>query len=273
MRRIGVGQLFFGLAFAIEGALGLSARDFLLNQQPVAQGIPYREQLACVSAAIMLLAGIGMLVPRSARISTLVLTGFTALWVLILHLPRAFAQPENVGFWLGVGEVTTLATGGWLIYCALTARNDKTVHVARILFGVALVPIGLSHIVYLKPAADLIPTWFPLRVPLTALTGVAHMAAGAAIVFGILPRLAATLEAVMESGFTLIVWVSAVVALPTHRQHWVDLFISTALAGAAWAIAESYRGTSLALAPDALTNQSPPVTDEELGLRDRATPH
>ena len=70
------------------------------------------------------------------------------------------------------------------------------------------------------------------------------MAAGAAIVFGVLPRLAATLEAVMESGFTLIVWVSAVVAVPTDRQHWVDLFISTALTGAAWAVAESYRGKS-----------------------------
>ncbi len=269
MRKIGIGHLLFGLAFAVEGALGLYARDFLLNQQPVAQGIPWREQLACVSAGVMLLAGTGMLVPRSSKLSTLVLSGFTALWVLILHLPRAFAQPENVGFWLGAGEVTTLATGGWIIYCALTGHDDKTVHVARILFGVALLPIGLSHIVYLEPAAGLIPTWFPLRIPLTALTGVAHIAAGAAIVFGILPRLAATLEAVMESGFTVIVWVSAVVAVPTDRQHWVDLFISTALAGAAWAIAESYRGKSWAPG----RRQNPSVTPAPLSLRDRATPH
>lgn len=269
MSRIGIGHLLFGLAFAVEGAFGLAARDFLLNQQPVAEGIPWREPAACVSAAVMLLAGIGMLVPRSARVSTLVLSGFTALWVLILHLPRTFAQPQNVGFWLGVGEVTTLATGGWLIYCALTARDDLTVEAARILFGMALVPIGLSHIVFLEPAAALIPTWFPLRVPLTALTGVAHIAAGAAIIFGILPRLAATLEAVMESGFTLIVWVSAVATVPTDRQHWVDLFISTALTGAAWAVAESYRGKSWMLA----RHDAPSVTHSALSLRDRAAPH
>jgi uncharacterized membrane protein YphA (DoxX/SURF4 family) len=174
-----------------------------------------------------------------------------------------------VGFWLGAGEVTTLATGGWLVYCSLTSREDKTLHVARILFGVALVPIGLSHFVYLKLAADLIPTWFPLRVPLTAFTGAAHIAAGAAIVSGVLPRLAATLEAVMESGFTLIVWVSAVVAVPTDRQHWVDLFISTALTGAAWALAESYRGKSWAVTRHRDLSGSPaPVS-----LRDRATPH
>jgi uncharacterized membrane protein YphA (DoxX/SURF4 family) len=269
MRRIAVGHFLFGLAFAVEGAIGLAAGDFLLNQQPVAHGVPWREPLACVSAGVMLLAGIGMLVPRSARIATLALSGFTALWVFILHLPRAFAQPENVAFWLGVGEVTTLATGGWLIYCALTARDDTTVQVARILFGVALVPIGLSHIVYLKPAADLIPTWFPLRVPLTALTGVAHIAAGVAIVFGIVPRLAATLEAMMESGFTLIVWVSAVVTAPADRQHWVDLFISTALTGAAWALAESYRGKSWALTG----HKAPPVSAAPLSLGDRGAPH
>src|SRR3569833_4354883 len=85
MSRISIGHLLFGLAFAAEGALGLSARDFLLNQQPVAQGVPWREQLACASAAVMLLAGIGMLVPRSARLATMVLSGITALWVLILH--------------------------------------------------------------------------------------------------------------------------------------------------------------------------------------------
>lgn len=251
----------------MEGAIGLGARDFLLNQQPVAHGIPWREPLACASAAIMLLAGIGMLVPRSARISTLVLSGFTALWVLILHLPRTFAQPENVGLWLGVGEVTTLATGGWLIYCSLTSLGNTTVHVARMLFGIALVPIGLSHMVYLQPAADLIPTWFPLRVPLTAVTGVAHIAAGAAIVFGILPRLAATLEAVMESGFTLIVWVSAVVTAPTDRQHWVDLFISTALTGAAWALAESYRGQSWALARHKDVARHPALPDHQAPAR------
>jgi len=55
------------------------------------------------------------------------------------------------------------------------------------------------------------------------------------------PRLAATLEAVMESLFTLIVWVTAVITAPTNREGWVNLFISTALSAAAWAVAESFR--------------------------------
>ncbi len=44
----------------------------------------------------------------------------------------------------------------------------------------------------------------------------------------------------MESLFTLIVWVTIVVTAPTSRAGWVNLFISTALSAAAWAVAESF---------------------------------
>src|SRR5579862_9596868 len=247
MRRLGVGHFLFALGFAVEGAIGLGARDFLLSQQPIPDGLPWRELLACISAALMLLPGVGLLIARSARVAALVLTAFMLFWVLVLQLPRAIAHPDNEGYWLGVGEVTTLTTGGWLIYCAITAGNGRTIKLARTLFGVALIPIGLSHFFYLQGAANLIPSWFPLRVPLTCISGAGHIAAGLAIVCGVVPRLAATLEALMESLFTLICWVSAVVTTPTNRQDWVNLFISTALTGAGWALAESYRGMPWAL--------------------------
>ena len=241
MRAVGVGHLFFALGFAVVGAIGLGAHDFVLFQQPVPEKMPWRETLACISGALLLLTAVGSLVSASAKPSILVLTAYLLLWVLALHLPRAVAQPGVEGNWLGVGEVSTLTAGGWLIFCAIAGRNDGSLQAARILFGLALVPIGLSHFVYLQGAAGLIPSWFPLRVPVTAFTGAAHIAAGVAIVSGIVPRLAATLEAAMESLFTLIVWGSAVVATPTNRQDWVNIFISTALSGAAWALAESYR--------------------------------
>lgn len=240
LRRIGVGQLFFGVGFAVIGAISLAARDFLLTQQPVPAGIPWRETLACISAALMLVPGIGLLLPATARRSALILTAFVGLWVVALQIPRVLAHPLVESSWLGVGEDSTLVAGGWLICCAMAGRGDASIRAARVLFGLALVPIGLSHFVYLKFAVSLIPPWMPWRVPLTCLGGVGHIAAGLAIAVGVVPRLAATLEAIMESLFTVICWLSAVVATPTHRQDWVRLFISTALSAAAWAVAESY---------------------------------
>jgi uncharacterized membrane protein YphA (DoxX/SURF4 family) len=256
MRTVGIGHLLFAVGFVVVGAIGLVAHDFVLSQQPVPDGLPSRELLACISGAVLLLAGVGLLIVRTARLAALVLAGFMVLWVLALHLPRVVSQPGVEAYWLGAGEVTTLAMGGWLIYCAVTPETDGTLRIARTVFGLALIPIGISHFVYLKLAADFIPTWFPFHVPLTEISGAGHIAAGLAIVFGIVPRLAATLEAVMESLFTLIVWVSAVIATPTNRQDWVNLFISTALTGASWALAESYCGMPAA-ARDPTPGRSP----------------
>ena len=240
LRKIGIGHLFFALGFAVIGAICLAARDFLLFQEPVPQGIPWRQTLACVNAALLLVPGLGLLWPPTAKRSALILTGFVALWVIVLQIPKVVAHPLIEGSWLGVGEDTTAVAGGWLIYCAIAGRSDECVRIARIVFGIALVPIGLSHFFYLKDAVGLVPTLMPLRSPLTVLGGVGHIAAGLAIAFGVVPRLAATMEAIMETLFTVICWVSAVAVAPTDRQAWVNLCISTALTAAAWAVAESY---------------------------------
>jgi uncharacterized membrane protein len=239
-RGFGAGRLLFGVGFAVVGAIGLGAHDFVLHQQPVPKGLPWRETLASISGALLLLTGVGLLVARTARFSALVLTAFLLLWVVALQIPRLVMNPAVEGYWLGLGEDLTLVAGGWVLFCAIAGRNDGTVRASRAVFGLALVPIGLSHFVYLEGAAGLIPSWIPLHISLTCFTGAAHIAAGAAIVIGIVPRLAATLEAAMESLFTLIVWVTAVVVAPASRESWVNLFISTALSAAAWAVAESY---------------------------------
>ncbi len=241
MRAIGMGQVLFALGFAVVGAIGLTAHDFVLSQQPVPPWVPSREILACLSGALLLLTGIGLLVPRASRLASLVLAAYLLLWVLALQLPRALAHPQVEGFWLGVGEDLTLAAGGWVIFCAITGRHDVSLRAARLLFGLALVPIGLSHFFYLDVTIGFIPSWFPFRAFLAGFTGAAHIAAGLAIAVGFVPRWAATLEAVMETIFTVFVWLTAVIGAPTDRQDWVNLFISTALSAAAWAVAESYR--------------------------------
>jgi uncharacterized membrane protein len=253
LRRVGVGHLLLASSFIVIGAICLRARDFLLYQEPVPQGIPWRETLALISAALMLIGGIGLLLPATAKRSALILTAFVALWVLALEIPRALAHPLVELNWLGVGEDSSLMAGGWLIYLAAAGRSDASVRLARIVFGIALVPIGLSHFFYIKAAVAMVPAWMPLRAPLTYLGGAGHIAAGLAIACGVVPRLAATLEASMESLFTVICWVSAVIAAPADRQAWVTLSISTALTAAAWAVAESYgrrvEATALDLKP------------------------
>jgi uncharacterized membrane protein len=240
MRVVGIGHLLFALGFAIIGAIQLGTQDFILSQEAVPKDVPWPHVLACISGAILLLTGLGTFLAPIARRAMLALTAFMLFWTALAIL-RLVPHPNVEDYW--PGENFTLVAGGWLIACALAGRSDRSVHWAQIIFGIGLVPVGLSHFVYLKGAAEMIPSWLPFHVPLTCLTGAAHIAAGVAIVFGIVPRLAATLEAIMETLFTLLIWGPIVAGAPTSHDNWANIFISTALSGAAWAVAESYRNT------------------------------
>lgn len=240
LRRIGVGHLLFASSFVLIGAISLRLHDFLLFQQPVPQDIPWRAGLACISAALLLLGGAGLLFQATARQAALVLTAFVALWIVALWIPQVLAHPLVELNWEGVGEDMVLVAGGWLIYCEVSGRSDGTVRIARLLFGLALVPIGLSHFFYLDAAVKFIPAWMPFHVPLTMVSGAGHIAAGVAIASGVVPRLAATMEASMENLITLIVWVTAIVTKPGDYHSWVNLLTSAAETAAAWVVVASY---------------------------------
>ena len=113
--------------------------------------------------------------------------------------------------------------------------------IGQIIFALALPAIGLSHFFYLNLTAPLIPSWIPFHVPLAYFTGAAWVAAALGILFGVLPRLAAVLTAIMVSLFTLLIWVPTVIASPTNISDWSEFWSSMAITGAAWAVAESFR--------------------------------
>jgi uncharacterized membrane protein len=151
--------------------------------------------------------------------------------------------------WLGFGELAVLMTGGWVLLARLAeGRQEPTMklftgnnslRLAQIVFAVWLIPIGLSHIMYVKETADLVPAWLPYRVFWAYLTGAGQIACGLGVLFRVLPRIAATAEAVMISLFTLLVWLPAIVAAPATRLPWTAFFISWAIGSAAWVVAQN----------------------------------
>jgi uncharacterized membrane protein len=232
------------------GVLGLGSGNFPYSWQPVPEGIPWREGFARFSGLLLLLGGIGILVRRIAAPCALAVAAYLLTWVLFLQGPRVVHAPADVGAWLGVAESLVLTCGGWLLFAALTSREPRqwlpmlsgqgAVRTARFLWGASCLVLGLSHYVYTQVTAGMIPVWIPAHVFFAYLTGTAHMAAGAGVLLGIVPRLAATLEAVMVSLFVLLLHVPGVVSAPSSRLQWTMVFVASALAGACWATAASF---------------------------------
>jgi uncharacterized membrane protein len=230
------------------GILALVYGDFALVWQPVAPWIPGRTVLAYGSGLIMLLGGVGLLSVATAAWSVRILFPYLILW-LLLKVPALVVAPQMEAVWLGFGEIAVLLTGGWVLFAKLAelregspltfAVGKNSVHLARILFAVSLIPIGLSHFVYVKATAELVPAWLPYRVGWAYLTGVGQIACGLGVLFSIFPRVAGWAEAGMISVFTLLVWGPAIQTAPKTRLPWTAFFISWAIASAAWVVAQN----------------------------------
>ena len=246
MRTIGLGRVLFGLSFAALGVLSIVVHDFALMWEPVPSAIARNNTIAIIAAMVLIAGSVALLRPRTAVWSASLLVAYLGFRVL-QQVPRVAAHPLTEANWYSVSENLLLMAGAWTIFALLpnkvrVARNFVSPRVGQILFALALPAIGLSHFFYLGQTAPLIPSWIPFHVPFAYLTGAAHIAAGVGIFFNILPRLAATLEAIMVSAFTMIVWVPMVSAASATRFDWSEICVSTAIAGSAWAVAESLRG-------------------------------
>jgi uncharacterized membrane protein len=230
------------------GILGLVYGDFAMGWQPVDPWVPGRRILAYASAVLMLVAGTGLLYTPTLKWSIRVLFPYLLAWQL-LKVPALFVAPWMEGVWLGFGEIAVLFSGGWVLFALLSQLGSESrlsfltgqrgVRMARTLFAVSLVPIGLSHLFYVKITVSLIPTWIPLRTGWAYVTGIGQIACGVGILLSIFPSIAATVEAAMLSLFAVLVWLPAVVAEPTMRLPWTAVLITWAIASGAWVFAAS----------------------------------
>jgi uncharacterized membrane protein YphA (DoxX/SURF4 family) len=254
MRIPGLGHGLFALAAASLAIASLAYGDFAPMWQSIPAWIPGRAIWLDVSAAVLLVASAGLCFSRTAPPGALTIGAYLAVWALA-STPPIFLKPLSGGSWYGFCEAATSLVGAWILYAILRwpsqgaempIAGKRLMRASRYLFGLTCVYYGWSHFAFADYTASLVPAWLP-GLGFAYFTGLGHIAAGFGIMLGILPRLAATLEAIMMSLFGLLVWVPSLLAQPrpkwagTPQNQWSELIVTLVLAASAWIVAESLR--------------------------------
>ncbi len=246
-------RILFALGVMSVGVLTLVLGYSVLLFRPAsAAWIPWLKAIGYASGVIMVASGAGLLFERAAGVATRILLPFLLVWTLS-RVPVVISDPGREISWFAVGEIAVLAAGAMVLFTTLAklsagsslqrVTREHGLRTARLLFALSLPTFGMSHFFeFAARTVSLVPAWIPYRTEWAYLTGAAQIAAGLGVLFSIYPRLAATMEAVMLSVFTLLVWVPAVAANPRVPSNWGEFLFTFALAGAAWVVAESIPG-------------------------------
>lgn len=258
MRISGFGHALLGIAVAGLAVLNLVYGNFAPIWEPIPAWLPWPEIWIYGSGVMLLTASAGLFFARTAWVSAITIGLYESVWA-IARTRAVLLKPLAIGSWYGFGEALGPLLGAWILYAVLrrpygepavtVMSGDRAQHVARVLFGAACVVYGAAHFAYATYTAAMVPAWLPGRTGLAYLTGAGHAAAGFGLIVGVLPRLAATLEAIMMSCFGVLVWFPSFFAQPVPvwatpaQNQWSETVVTFLLAASAWIVAASLRSS------------------------------
>ncbi len=241
------GRLSLAAGMAGLGACSLIWGDLNPGLQPPLELLGQGPALAYATGAFLFLAGICLCAASLTRAAGRALGVFWLAWLVLGNSMAVFAAPADVTAWVALVEVSAIAVAAMLVadshYGDPTPRLSLT---ARGVTGLMLVWFGVVHIIYRQAISEMIPGWIPLQDLWPWVTGAANIAAGLAILTGVLGRWAAALTGLMFASWIALVHIPRLMASPTDRAEWTALSLNLALIGVVWIVqGDAWRRSAL----------------------------
>jgi len=194
-------NLCFAVPLAVFGAEHLSGARFIMLGVP--SYMPWHLFWAYFVGFALFAASVSIATKIYLRWSGLLFGIMMFLFVAMLHIPRALANPGDRIAWVIVIREMSFAGGGWILAGNAMCEQDrgksgsKLITVGRVLVAVAAIFFGTQHFLHPAnvpgvPLQKLTPAWIPGRLLVDDVTGAILLVAGASILLAKKTRMAAT---------------------------------------------------------------------------------
>lgn len=238
--RRSLGAAVFALGLAAIAVQNFIVGDFVTELQPVPAGIGGRAALACTNGGLLLAATVSIAIGFRVRLAAMFTSLMLAIWIVFLHIPRVIANPNAGNAWTPALEICSML-GAALMVTALASEDSDRQHaiatIGLMSFAAMLPAFAVLHFVYWEYVASVIPAWIPGHTFWAYFTGVAHLAAGIAIIMSFAPafrrlaHIAASLWALMVGSWVVLLHVPRALTHIDARPEWTSLFVAITLCG------------------------------------------
>lgn len=243
MKKLSYPRILFGLSAVVFGALALMWHDAEMWQNLAhIWSLPLGNVIGRCLMIALIVGGIAMLVPRTARLASIVL-GVVYLSFSLACVPDIIAAANVYDKYGGSFFLFfSMFCGAIALYAATEADAGRALvfgRVARLGLGVCAISFALGQALLLRPTAGLVPKWIPPGQMFWAiLTTIAFALAAIAILINFQARLAMRLMTLMLALFGLLAWLPHLIARPQAHFIWSEFVLTFLVTGAAWMVAE-----------------------------------
>jgi len=218
-----IGRIFYGIAITIMGLQAICYADFpYMLIPPKHSGIPGIVVIAYIFGALLMLAGVSIVLNKKIRLFSALLGSILLLIFCFYFIPyQLLANPNYLQFgeWENAAKELALC-GGFFVIAHYFSENPPTgfltklISLGAIFFAITIISFGCDHLLYINDTADYVPSWVPCHLFWAYFTGIALIGAGIAIVLRIRFGLIATLLGAMIFTWFIILHIPKVIDSP-----------------------------------------------------------
>jgi uncharacterized membrane protein YphA (DoxX/SURF4 family) len=215
---------------------------------------PGNEMISFISGALLVLAGIFIVLQIQTRLFSFLLGIVLLLIFCFCFIPFMFSANANYRHlteWENAEKELALAGGALIIAGCFSPKNKKNfgevwaelIPVGAILYAIPIISFGILHFVYGKDVASMVPSWIPFHLFWIYFAGIALLGSGIAIIWKIKSGLMAALLGLMIFIWFIILHIPDVItSSPVDQGDQIaSAFLALAYSGIAFIIAGASR--------------------------------